>query len=262
MARPLRVLCLHGFRTNKRVMSDQTLELQALLGPAAEFVSLNAPTEAEGEAEALVEFAYKDHRPFYEWWHQRLPNGEGIKDAAMAAKAIQEATKDGGSAFIPYDGLDESIALLNDAIEARGPFDVLLGFSQGSVMATILSMWHWKHRQQQPWKLNLCFNGYQSYGLNAQYLFQDKAGQRDLVPFPSVHVLGKKDPLYSEGLLQAQMYADGVDSRNNALKLVLEHEGGHRLPSSKKSPEVYEAILSAIERHCDFNAHSQTSAIA
>lgn len=243
-------------------MSDQTQELQALLGPAAEFVSINAPIEAEGEAEALVELMYKNHRPFYEWWHQRLPSGEGIKDAAMAAKAIHDAKKNGGSAFMPYDGLDESIALLNDTIEARGPFDVLLGFSQGSVMATILSMWHWKHRQQQPWKLNLCFNGYQSYGLNAQYLFENEAGQKDFVPFPSVHVLGKKDPLYSDGLLQAQMYADGVDSRNIALKLVLEHESGHRMPSSKKNPDVFDVIISAIEHHCGYKAHTQVSAVA
>lgn len=249
MAASLRVLCLHGFRTNRHVLRDQLRDLQGLLGPAAEFVIPDGPLEAEGLAEAPVELAYGDQRPFYEWWRQRLPNGEDINDPLEAAALILEAAEQDRSDLISFDGLEQSIALLNNVIQERGPFDVLLGFSQGATMATILSMWHWKYRQQIPWQLNLCFNGNQ-YGLSSLEWFQRA---EDRLQIPSVHVLSPKDPLYPEGRRLAHWYNDPV-------RLVMEHDRGHRLPSVQRHPQLYQAILDAVELHCGFVSPSQTSA--
>eukprot|EP01127_Copromyxa_protea_P010409 TRINITY_DN2535_c0_g1_i3.p1 TRINITY_DN2535_c0_g1~~TRINITY_DN2535_c0_g1_i3.p1 ORF type:complete len:152 (-),score=35.77 TRINITY_DN2535_c0_g1_i3:267-722(-) len=38
-----------------------------------------------------------------------------------------------------YDGLDESVELLKNEIKAHGPFDGILGFSQGGVVASLLA---------------------------------------------------------------------------------------------------------------------------
>lgn len=78
MVTALRVLCLHGFRTNRHMLRDQLRDLQCLLGPTAEFVIANGPLEAERPAEAPVELIYGDRRPFYEWRRHRLPNGDDI----------------------------------------------------------------------------------------------------------------------------------------------------------------------------------------
>lgn len=241
---PLRVLCLHGFRTNDRVMLDQTRELRALLGQDAEFVFLNAPMEAEGDSDATIERVYAEHKPFFEWFIQRAPGGSGIKDAAEAAKAIQLFETGAEEHSAPeYIGLERSIAHIVEYINKQGPFDIMLGFSQGCVMATILSMWYLKQQKPRPWKLNLLFNGLRAYGNNAQYLFQDSDGQLLMVPVPSVHVLGRTDPLCPAGEQLSAMYA----TESN---LVLHHDGTHRFPSRKRNPEVYDAILRAIAQHC------------
>lgn len=248
LAMPLRVLCLHGFRTNHRVMLDQTRELRALLGQEAEFVFLNGPMEAEGDSDATIERVYADHKPFYEWWRQRTPGGSDIKDAAEAAKAIQlSETGEEQHSATEYIGLEQSIAHVDEQIRKQGPFDVLLGFSQGCVMITLLTMWYLKQQKPRPWKLNLLFNGYRAYGTNAQYLFSDSDGKKLKVPAPSVHVLGQKDPLCAEGEQLSTMYKSN---------LVLHHDGTHRFPSRKRNPEVYNAILRGIEQHCSLKGQA------
>lgn len=247
---PLRILCLHGFRTNHRVMQDQTRDLRALLGQDAEFVYLNGPMEAEGDSDSTIERVYAEHKPFCEWWRQRTPGGSGIKDAAEAAKAIQlSETGEEQHSATEYIGLEQSIAHVDELIRNQGPFDILLGFSQGSVMITLLTMWYLKQQKPRPWKLNLLFNGYRAYGTNAQYLFVGSDGNKMKVPAPSVHVLGQKDPLCTEGERLSTMYTP----KSN---LVLHHDGTHRFPTRKRNPEVYMAILRAIEQHCSFKAQA------
>lgn len=249
----LRVLCFHGFRTNSKILQDQTRDLQRLLGPRAEFVFLNGPLEAKAESDPTVERVYAEHKPFYEWWRQQTPDGVDLTDAIIAAQIIQEKTagRHGPDrAFLQYEGLEDTMKLVHEQVQRQGPFDIALGFSQGSLMATTLSMWYWKFQQHhKPWKLNLCFNGYSPYGANAQHLFYDEQRKPVLVPFPSVHVLGTQDPMHSDGLRLAQMYQD-MDQDGAPMKQLLEHDGGHRLPSAKRHPQVYASILQAIGQHC------------
>lgn len=250
---PLRVLCLHGFRTNKRIMQDQTRDLRTLLGPDAEFVLLDAPLEAAGDSDAMIERAYAEPKPFFEWWRQITPDGIEIIDAEVAARVIQEANVKGESAATwVYEGMEAAIEFVTGVIDAQGPFDILVGFSQGAVMATLLGLWYAKTQQPQPWKLTMCFNGLRAHGSNCVPLLQDANEQVVRLDCPSVHVFGLQDPLIEDAKKLAGHYQDCAGD-GKRIKLLLEHDSGHRFPSAKRHPEVYQAILSAIESHCFYS---------
>lgn len=242
--RKLRVLCLHGFRTNQKIMRDQTRDLRRVMseGDASEFVFLDGPLDADGDSDPMVERVYAEHKPFHEWW--RLD----VVDAEQAAHVINQAnsTEDWN---VFYDGAEDAIDYANKRIQALGPFDVVVAFSQGAVLLTILTMRYRKHHQSVPWKLNIIVGGARITAINVRSLFESDDGQRILVPMPSVHIIGKLDPLYSEGHKLVHAY-EAQHRDGSSKRLVVEHEGGHRFPSARYNPEAYDAIVRMIQQHC------------
>lgn len=234
-------------------MQDQTRDLRTLLGSDAAFVHLDAPLEAAGDSDAMIERAYAAHKPFYEWWRQVTPDGVEIIDAEVAARVIQEANAKGESAAgWVYEGMEAAIEYVTGVIDSQGPFDVLIGFSQGAVMATLLGLWYTKIQQSTPWKLSMCFNGLRAHGSNCVPLLQDESGQTVRVDCPSVHVFGLQDPLTDDAKMLAGHYEDCA-ADGTRIKLLLEHDLGHRFPSANRHPAVYQAILNAIEQHCAYS---------
>ena len=164
-ARPrrLRVLCLHGFRTSGAIMKDQVrerrrgvsagrkenrrrknarplgarapststtffflppsvsvhcqLDLARLprdVGDLVDFDTLDAPNRATGPPPPDVPWA----GPFYEWWDAR-------RDEASPGGWV-------------YEGGDAAFAALGAALRtADPPYDGLLGFSQGTILASL-----------------------------------------------------------------------------------------------------------------------------
>lgn len=244
--RTLRFLCLHGFRTNKKIMEDQTRELRAALGSNVEYVFLNGPHVAEGDSDPMIEGRYKDFKPFHEWWCLPRYKGNHVEFGPEAsAKAMKRAKeKDPNNEWYMYfQGIYETIEYVQDQIQKHGPFDVALGFSQGAVMLTVLTMWYLKHQRPVPWKLSMCVGGMRVHGSNVRSLFEMEPGVEIPVPMPSIHVIGREDPLFTENHKLAQSYG----SRETIPRLIVEHDTGHRFPSMRRNPEAYEAILRAIQ---------------
>lgn len=103
-------LALHNFRSNSEVFKQQLQPLIALLGDVdIEFV--NAPHRARGPG-----FYPGDG---FEWWYSPT-----YKSAMMG--------------WIGDLGLEESKEHLRKIIEEKGPFDGVIGFSQGGGMAHFL----------------------------------------------------------------------------------------------------------------------------
>jgi hypothetical protein len=247
----LRVLCLHGFRTNVQVMQDQTRALREALGDAAEFVFLNATYEATGPSDVTIETRYAESKPFYEWIRIRMFDGSYFEEDDTVATAKQRATDapHGKEWGLLYLGMDETLEYMDEQLRAHGPFDVVVGFSQGAVLLTVLTMWYLQHQNVTWWKLAVCVGGVRVSGANCQPLFVDEQGREMLVPLPSVHVVGKTDSLYDEGLKLADMWADHPEG--SALpKLVLEHDGGHKFPSGSRDKQLYRELVAAIHKHC------------
>ncbi len=96
----LRLLCLHGYHGNKNVLRQQLAPLASGLESVAEFVTVDAPSLAEGG---------------FGWWHGNFPSSSGN-----------------------YGGWDRTSAWLTDLFAREPRFDGVFGFSQGAALAGLL----------------------------------------------------------------------------------------------------------------------------
>lgn len=108
----LRVLCLHGFRTNGNIMETQLRKLDRTVIELLEMTCLDAPYPALGKSD--VEGIFPP--PYYEWFQF-------------------EKTETG----VIFSHLKECIEFITDFMEKNGPFDGLVGFSQGAYLSAALA---------------------------------------------------------------------------------------------------------------------------
>jgi len=103
-----RILALHGKWENGEEFRQRLGPLQEALGEGreVEWVFLTAP------------FAAADGRGGFEWWS--LPPG---------VRSFQAKE---------YIGFEESVVLIEDAWKKQGPFDAVMGFSQGAILLSVL----------------------------------------------------------------------------------------------------------------------------
>ncbi|KAJ3079361.1 hypothetical protein HDU99_010977 [Rhizoclosmatium hyalinum] len=205
-----RILCLHGLRTNTTVMEFQITGLKLALGSEVEFISVNAPMTVDADPEIVAVFG--DAGPWYAWYRLAL--------------------------FGKYEGLDRSIRFVEDVIARNGPFDAILGFSQGALMATILTA-RMQNTIQDPekylWRgvILACGPSINDKG-KATYNFKK-------LQFPSIHIAGKEDKAYKASLELTELY-DGKD------RYLFEHSGGHQFPSPFVKNPIYDEISAAIRK--------------
>ncbi|KAK4413393.1 Dihydrofolate reductase [Sesamum alatum] len=109
--RKLRLLCLHGFRTSGEIIKKQlTAKWHQSVLQKLDLVFVDAPFPSQGKSE--VEGIFDP--PYYEWFQF---NEE----------------------FTEYENFDECLAYIQDYMIKHGPFDGLLGFSQGAILAAGLA---------------------------------------------------------------------------------------------------------------------------
>lgn len=212
MARPIRVLCLHGWRTSGSILRRQTSALQQAFGSRAELLYVDAPWEASGPAPELVRAFYGQNGPFFQWW-----------DAV---------TRDEGDGFL-YDGFEHSLDFLTGQVQALGPVDAVLGFSQGAAVATLLTAHFMANVGHVPWKACVLVGGFYPRNLETQELLESaKSGVEGAIDVPSVHVIGKQDHLKpkSEKLFR---------SYSSTRRVKFEHDEGHKFPSPVKYKQMY-----------------------
>lgn len=103
-ARPdrLRILCLHGYHGSAAVMRAQLGSLGELLAPYADLITVDAPALDKGD---------------FGWWH------------ATSSPFTQETS---------YQGWERTQIGLGHIFKTQGPFDGILGFSQGAILAGLL----------------------------------------------------------------------------------------------------------------------------
>ncbi|KAI9343643.1 serine hydrolase-domain-containing protein [Obelidium mucronatum] len=212
-----------------------------------ELVFLNAPRIATGDPDpdVLLNFG-SEAAPFYEWFSY---------DWLGAS----------------YTGLEESIDYVNDFIDREGPFDALLGFSQGATMATILTVRMMKQVQaavppgntqshlklKYKWKavILVC-------GVDPSVYTRWKEGISD-IKFPSIHIAGKRDLLYWRSQVLYNLYGDVNDRYEDASTPIststisgnrwrwwIAHSQGHVFPTPFYHSiynEIRDAILQAIQ---------------
>ena len=115
-----RILCLHGRRTNEGVMKFQVSQLKRYLGKTpefkdAEYVFVHGPHQGDVPADPVVGQMFAG--PYFEWWDSRQ----------------------GADGKYVYEGAEAALRHLVRVLRERGPFDALVGFSQGSIAAATIT---------------------------------------------------------------------------------------------------------------------------
>lgn len=128
-------------------------------------------------------------------------------------------------------GLDESMAAVREAVAADGPFDGVLGFSQGAAFVAMLCA-----LQEQ--RLEPHFN-FRFAVLVAGFRSACREHERFYAAplrIPSLHVFGLEDKVIPDGMSR-ELLPSFRDPR------VLVHPGGHFVPAASAHRQTYQDFL-------------------
>jgi len=167
-----RVLCLHGYHGSAETLRGQLSPLASSLDAVADFVCVDAPALADGD---------------FGWWH---------------------ATED--AAGVRYRGFTKSREALTAYCAEHGPFDGVLGFSQGAALAALLVA------LDRTTRFAMIIGGFASRDPRHAAVFE-AAGAIDV---PSLHIIGRADAIVSPRA------SHQLASRFRA-PTIAEHDGGH-----------------------------------
>ena len=209
----LKILCLHGYRQNEQMFREKTGAMRKLLKSKADFIFVSAP-HVIPEAENLARSPEQCERG---WWFSRPDQSYNALDETDISS-----------------GYDESISYTLQVLEQHGPFDGILGFSQGASLLSLLV-----HLQQnkptlfehKTFKFAIFVSGFKS--LITSHL------QCYSTPFelPSFHIMGSGDhvipPISSEVL--AEQFPSAV---------IYRHSGGHYVPANPELRDKLRTFLS------------------
>ncbi|XP_053864414.1 esterase OVCA2 [Malaclemys terrapin pileata] len=216
--RPLRLLGLHGYRQNQRSFHERTGALRKALRGRAELVSVSAPHPVRGPAAEHGGGAGRSPEPQDAeprgWWFSR-PREETF-DALEEAAACK--------------GLDESLDAVARALAEHGPFDGLLGFSQGAALAALLCALQQRGDARFPFEFAILVAGFKSRAAPHSGYY------REPIAVPSLHVLGDTDRVIPPGLSR-ELASHFVDPA------VLTHPGGHFVPAAAPQKRAYLEFL-------------------
>ncbi|XWS23948.1 hypothetical protein CRYUN_Cryun28dG0059500 [Craigia yunnanensis] len=207
IVRKPRFLCLHGFRTSGAILQKQieTKWHRSVL-EKIDLVYPDAPFTAQGKSD--VEGIFDP--PYYEWF---------------------QFNKE----FTSYTNFDECLAYIEDIIIKQGPFDGLLGFSQGAILSAGLPGLQAKGvglTKVAKIKFLIIIGG-------AKFRSESVAEKAYSSPIqcPSLHFLGETDFLKPYGLELLESCVDPV---------VIHHPKGHTIP--RFDEKGLETMLSFLER--------------
>lgn len=201
-----RILFLHGYTQSGNTLRHKTGALSKALAKYAEIVYPTGPIKMEmpdtsdpAEREKLAKLGNEETEGAYAWWRFDPEKKEFV-------------------------GLDSTLAMIKELLETEGPFDGVMGFSQGGGLAAILasllerpnSLLETSH---PPFKFAVIFSGFRSYFPRHNFVYDPP------IKTPMLHVIGKVDPIVtperSQDLVECSAHAE-----------VLNHPGSHFVPSA------------------------------
>eukprot|EP01062_Namystynia_karyoxenos_P057403 TRINITY_DN48433_c0_g1_i1.p2 TRINITY_DN48433_c0_g1~~TRINITY_DN48433_c0_g1_i1.p2 ORF type:complete len:256 (+),score=83.00 TRINITY_DN48433_c0_g1_i1:91-768(+) len=216
-ARKLRILALHGHAQSAEAFKKKTGSLRTEVKKSCEWVFMDAP-------------------------HQVTPGGPTEDAEADQAPESQRTwwnfTKDEATGTYSYDpaSVEASMRAVDEMFRSAGPFDGVVGFSQGACLLIKLCA----RLAAAPGDADL--PRFHFAGVIAGYLPKDPvhrpATGAEAFPIPSIHVWGETDRVISAELSSeaCELFADPVTYR---------HGGGHFVPSDKEFRKAFRAFVEA-----------------
>ncbi|XP_010433775.1 PREDICTED: esterase OVCA2-like isoform X1 [Camelina sativa] len=203
-----RFLCLHGFRTSGEKMKKQLHKWPKSVIGRLELVFLDAPFPCRGKSD--YDGIYDP--PYYEWYQY---NKE----------------------FTVYTNLEKCFEFLEDRMVKLGPFDGLIGFSQGAILSGALLGMQAKgiaFQKVPKIKFVIIIGG----AMFKSTKMRENAYSSSLDTL-SLHILGEKDFVKHSGIKLTELFQNPV---------VVHHSKGHTVPRlDDKSLENVTRFIDTIE---------------
>lgn len=229
--RKLRILCLHGFRQNASSFKGRTASLAKKLKNIAELVFVDAPHE--------LPFIYQPCGMTSPTQDCPTPPPEGSKKKfawLVEPNFLEGCEFDWKMADGPFDplqyqlqtdGFDVSLSYLKKVFSQEGPFDGILGFSQGAAMAaTVCAQWE-RLKGEIDFRFVILCSG---------FALQSAKFEHEPINCPSLHIYGSD--LGKDRQIVNQASRDLALKFEQGCSLIIEHDCGHIIPT--RSPYIDE----------------------
>ncbi|XP_051891796.1 esterase OVCA2 [Pristis pectinata] len=227
MAPLLRIFCVHGYRQNERSFRERTGSLRKLLRKRAELFYVSAPLRVPplgGPGRPLA--AAGDETPAAEteadglgWWFSN-PEEESFN-----ALDHVESCK----------GLEESLETIAKAMTELGPFDGIMGFSQGAALVSMICALRQQGDPRFQFNFAILIAGFRSRCKLHNHFY------REPITLPSLHVFGETDRVIP-GELSQELSTSFLNPT------LLTHPGGHFVPTSAPQKQVYFEFLEKFQQ--------------
>lgn len=253
IGRRMRILALHGGGSNSNIMKATIANLQRLLGPKADWDFLDGSSEwtmevglKYGDKDFLpadpsagtdpivlgeLELALSKGEPTRGWYTSQVSDSserhwiEKVNDADVDFNYSKQAEA----------SAEQVIRHLKD----NGPYDVLLSFSNSSVVLHLVSAML-ADDEEDAWRLSVMFSPFPMRDPRLRSLFK----QGPLAQ-PCVMTFGRTDWAYRQGRLSVPALYKEV--------LILEHPEGHGVPGrTPEGAQVLAHVAHEINWRCGF----------
>ncbi|KAL6473311.1 hypothetical protein MHYP_G00194990 [Metynnis hypsauchen] len=221
---PLRILCVHGYRQSGGSFREKTGSLRKLLRRHAELEFITAPHQVAPnparnpqDQEKSSNVSDEDQRG---WWFS------DVQARSFDARQESESSL----------GLEESLDTVRAAVKDMGPFDGILGFSQGAALVAMVCAL--QEQQLEPafnFRFAILVAGFRSACAQHQHFYEDLH-----ITLPSLHVFGHEDKVIPE-----RMSRDLLPLFPGAH--ILTHPGGHFVPAASAHRQVYQEFLQSFQ---------------
>ncbi|CAH1799337.1 unnamed protein product [Owenia fusiformis] len=210
----LRILCLHGYRQNAKAFRERTGAFRKIIKNRADLVFIDAPNQVPPMEN--VEDQTPDQKG---WWFSRQDDYFNATEQANCIK-----------------GYKDSLLVIEQTFREQGPFDGVLGFSQGAAMVALLC----GEMQRNPdgpfqFKFAIMVASFISKSIEHQELFKEP------ITIPTLHVYGETDKVIS-----GEMSEELLGSFREPT--ILQHKGGHFIPATSQQKKVYLEFLDKMKQ--------------
>nr|XP_012227110.1 PREDICTED: UPF0483 protein AGAP003155 isoform X1 [Linepithema humile]XP_012227111.1 PREDICTED: UPF0483 protein AGAP003155 isoform X1 [Linepithema humile]XP_012227112.1 PREDICTED: UPF0483 protein AGAP003155 isoform X1 [Linepithema humile] len=202
----LRILALHGYRQSDVIFSAKLGSLRKGFKKEIDFTFLRAPHKIPSRNEVSEDVDENG----YGWWFN-------TEDRVFKATEPSELCV----------GFDDSVTLIEKTFSEQGPFDGILGFSQGAAFVNILCAMKKKKKLQIEFNFAIAISGFKSLCAPHAIYYDEE------IDIPSLHIYGENDQIIPTVMAEQ---VSGLFTNKKEIR----HEGGHYIPSKK---DIYKSFI-------------------
>ncbi|XP_042241364.1 esterase OVCA2-like [Homarus americanus] len=141
-----------------------------------------------------------------------------------------------GSSFEKDRSSEESLKAVESCFKDSGPFDGILGFSQGAAMLGLLCGLQQQGKLPFSFKFAIFASAFRSGSSPHQHLYSKR------ITLPSLHIFGETDQVISMSEDLLQLFDEPY---------TLVHPGGHFIPATAAQKTTYVQFLENMRQLCD-----------